>query len=125
MSGVDVDLEKGYDMNPYCEKSLNADDGSCYLEFCYGKQDWTRKFELSGSLFVEDNAFWCLNINPVFCKAVPNFDMFAITMITESQWKEIFHLSHSLDEESRTVISEINDWTKKAFQYDDTFTVFE
>ena len=110
-------------MQPYCEVNLNADNGSCYLEFCYGEQDRGKKFKLSESLFVMDNAFWCLSINPVFCKAVPGFDMFEDTLITESQWKDIFFLSDRLDKESRAVIDEINNWTKKAFQHSDVFTV--
>lgn len=68
-------------MRSYCAYHLSAQTGSCYLEFCAGKKE--RKLESEGSLFVEDNAFYCLDIHAAFSKAIPGFDMFDDHLVLE------------------------------------------
>ena len=111
-------------MERYCEYDLTSDTGSCYLEFCVGRKDAWSKFENQGSLFVSDNAFLVLGIDSVFCRVVPEFDFCGdTTIVTKTQWQEIYRLSLVLDSESKQVFEEINTWVVNELRDYNCFSV--
>ena len=109
-------------MNPNCAVGVTFETGNCYLEFCSGQQTSENKFQNKNSLFVLDNAFYCMDVGNAIVQVIDDFDMFGETFITKEQWATVYQSASAFDNETRQVLEEINHWVMHTLD-EDAFTI--
>ncbi len=92
-------------------------------EFYKGKWD-SRTFGKEDSIFLDDNILYAnKSFENALCTAIPWFDPFGETEITEKQWSEIGKAIPKSDPDSVQMFHEADEWLKDVFLKYGCFTI--
>lgn len=104
----------------YC--CYNIKHGCCF-EFQKGDYFIEENHWLESSLFVNEDIVNALNLGALFCKAIPNFNYYGPTKVTQEQWLAVKKISESMTFQIRNIIDEIDEWVQTCFLSDACFSI--
>ena len=109
-------------MNYFCtEQERKESHSTCYLEFQKG--EYKGKHWLKDSISLHDDIFYELHLYSLFIKAIPNFDHYGITEVTEYEWEILKKLALEQGEEVQSLIEELSIWVSDCFEVEKIFTI--
>ena len=109
-------------MNYFCtESERKASHSTCYLEFQKG--EYKGKTWLEDSISLHDDIFHELHLYRLFIKAIPEFDHYGITKVTEYEWETLKKLALEQGDEVQELIEELSAWVSICFETEKIFTI--
>ena len=109
-------------MNYFCtEQERKESHSTCYLEFQKG--EYRGKHWLEDSISLHDDIFYELHLYSLFIRAIPNFDHYGITEVTEYEWETLKKLALEQGEEVQSLIEELSIWVSDCFEIEKIFTI--
>lgn len=94
---------------------------TCCFEFQKGA--WQEKCWLEDSICLDADIFDENHLYELFIKAVPQFDSYGPTQVSEAEWQTLLQLSHSCGGIQEEIIQELAQWVRDCFQSESVFTV--
>ena len=84
-------------------------EGSCYA---------------NDALLIDDNDLWTVDgLMEALYDAIPGYDVYGKTIVTQEQWREVGMLIQSKDRESQIAYAEADSWAQEVFKTHDCFTI--
>lgn len=109
-------------MNYFCtEKERKASHSTCYLEFQKGK--YRGNHWLEDSISLHDDIFHELHLYRLFVRAMPEFDHYGITEVTEYEWETLKKLALEQEDNVRELIEELSVWVSECLEIEKVFTI--
>ena len=95
--------------------------GSCYFEFQRGRyqdQHW-----LARSIYMDEELFAHLKLPELFCAALPHFDYYGTTEVTQAQYEVLKATAMKQGREIAEVFRELDKWVRDCFFTENIFTI--
>lgn len=92
--------------------------GSCYFEFQRGI--FHGVYWKNSSIYLSADDFDRFHLYTILS---PAFQYYGETVITQSQWREIFLRAQNLGGEVKKIMDEIDLWTQEFFETEPVFTI--
>ena len=109
-------------MKYFCtEQERKASHSSCYLEFQRG--EYSGKHWLAESISLHDDIFHDLHLYSLFKRAIPEFDHYGVTQVSQTQWEMLSQLAFEQGGEVSSLIQELAVWVLDCFQIETVFTI--
>jgi len=105
----------------WIEAERKKNHTTCCFEFQKGK--YSGKHWLEDSICLYEDIFAEMNLYELFSKAIPRFNYFGPTEVTEEQWQIVLEIAHERGGKQEEVILELIPWVDECFGVTDVFTI--
>ena len=95
--------------------------GTCYFEFQRGR--FRGKHWLERSLFLDADRFDHMNLYEVFREALPHFDYYYVTEVTQAQYEKLKNLALARGGETAELFRELDHWAENCYLTENVFTI--
>ena len=95
--------------------------GTIYFEFQRGRH--RGKHWLERSVFLHADLFDQLNLFDIFSEALPHFNYYGPTEVTQNQYKKLKTLALAQGGEVAVVMEELDHWVQDCFYIENVFTI--
>ncbi|MBE6923218.1 MAG: hypothetical protein E7465_08605 [Ruminococcaceae bacterium] len=105
----------------YNAAQRKAKGGTCYFEFQRGR--FRGKHWLERSLFLDADRFDHMNLYEIFREALPHFDYYYVTEVTQAQYEKLKALALARGGETAELFRELDHWAENCYLTENVFTI--
>lgn len=109
-------------MKYFCtEMERKASKSTCYFEFQKGR--YANKYWLEDSICLHDDVLEKLGLYQILISAIPHFDHWGITEVSQEQWRQVKNNAEAVGGEVLVAVMELDEWVVKCFEEEAVFTI--
>ena len=105
----------------YTAAQRKACGGTCYFEFQRGR--YRNKHWLDRSVFLHVDQFDHLKLHELFSEALPHFDYYGLTEVTQAQYETLKALALAQSGETAQLFRELDHWVQDCYCTENVVTI--